>query len=88
MEETSIGTVIAIDDDEKGTDNTKINFTITGVSKGEGAVKDPPNDLFGIKTDDGYSTGEGKVYINYDLRGYHGIYNVAIEVGSVKCKRT
>lgn len=88
MEETSIGTVIATDDDEKGTDNTKINFRITEISKGENAVKDPPKDLFRIKTDDGYSTGEGKVYINYDLRGYHGIYNVTIEVGSVICERT
>lgn len=88
VEETSIGTVKATDDDEDGSDNTKINFTITGVSKGEDAVKDPPEDLFRIKTDDGYSTGEGKVYTNYDLRGYHGIYNVLIEVSSVKCKRT
>lgn len=82
MEETSIGTVKATDDDEEGTDNTKINFTITGVSKGEGAVEEPPKDLFRIETDNGYSSGEGKLYTNYDLRGYHGIYNVELQVGN------
>ncbi|KAF2879824.1 hypothetical protein ILUMI_26351 [Ignelater luminosus] len=74
-----IETVLAADDDEPGTDNTRIDFIVEEVEPVEASNKVlPETPLFSVSTDDKQETGIGYITAQYDLEGYFGIYRVKL----------
>lgn len=69
---------MATDDDEPGTNNSRINFKITSITNKDGDVLD--QDLFSIATDDNFDTGIAYLTTLVDLKGYYGEYTLNIQV--------
>lgn len=77
-EGSEIGSIIATDKDEANTDNSKINFEIVAIVKGEDVAVDPPKDLFTIRVDDHF-LAKATLLVGQALKTHYGTYEVKIK---------
>lgn len=75
--------IIAIDDDEKNTDNSKMAFKIKNITPLD-KNKNISQALFTISDESIYSPAEIAITAGQNLQGYYGNYEILLEVNKMK----